>query len=354
MLKRLSLLMLLGTGVTLVATSSAPPTASAAPAKKAKKVKGKPKAKAAPVVEGEGAEAGESAAAEVPPSIATQKPWSLFKWQNGPAVGKLGDVAEVKVPPGYLFAGKQDTQKLMELLENPISGAELGLIMPDNEENHWLAMFEYEDEGHIKDDDKDKINADEILASIKEGNAASNEERKKRGWAEVTVTGWAQPPHYNEQTKHLEWAVAAVSEGKPVLNYNTRLLGRTGVMSVVLLVAPEKLETALPDYQKVIAAYGYADGNRYGDYRQGDKLAEYGLAALMLGGGAAVAAKTGLLMNIVLLFKKAWKLLIIGLVAAAAAVRRFFARMFGSNTVKDPRTQPMATAEPPKDEPPQA
>jgi len=344
MLQRLSFLAVLATASAFVVASLPPQTAAAAPAKKAKKDKGKAKskAKASPVAEEEG-----TPAAEAPISLAQQQPWSNFKWTVGPGVGKLGTVADLKLPAGYLFAGREDTQKIMELLENPVSGAELGLLMPDTTEGHWLAVFEYTDQGHIKDDDKDKIDADEILASIKEGNAESNEERTKRGWATVDVTGWAQPPHYNDQTKHLEWAINAVSEGKPVLNYNTRLLGRTGVMSVVLLVAPERLAATLPDYQKMVAAFSYIEGSRYGDYRQGDKLAEYGLAALMVGGGAAIAAKTGLLMQLLLVFKKAWKLLIIGIAAAAAAVKRFFGRLFGSNRVELPKQPPQAPAEEP-------
>jgi uncharacterized membrane-anchored protein len=351
MRRRLSFLLFLAAATALVVAGAAPPAAAASHAKKAKKAKSKAKA----VAESENADQAE-ATDEEPKSIAKLPPWSYFTWQVGPAVGKLSDVAEVKIPPGYLFVGREETQKIMEMLENPVSGTEIGLIMPDSKEDHWLAMFEYVDDGHVKDDDKDKIDADEILASIKEGNAASNDERKSRGWSTVDVTGWARPPHYNEQTKHLEWAVSAVSEGKPVLNYNTRLLGRTGVMSVVLLVAPEKLEAALPDYQKVVAAYGYVDGNRYGDYRQGDKLAEYGLAALMLGGGAAIAAKTGILMQLALLFKKAWKFLILGLAAGAAALRKLFAGLFGSKRVTLPQHQLQAQAgatEPSKDEPPQ-
>ncbi len=334
--------MSLGTALALA------PLSAMAAQKKAKHAKGKAAAQATK----KEVEAPTEAAAEAPQSLADTTPWNMFKWQKGPTTGKLAEVAHVNVPAGYLFADKDEAQKIMTALENPVDGSELGLIMVDRREDSWMALFEYEDSGHINDDDKDELKPDDILKSIKEGNEAANEERKSRGWAELTITGWSEPPHYNEQTKHLEWAISATSEGHPVVNYNTRLLGRTGVMSVVLLVAPDKLKAALPDYQKLVAAYSYVDGNRYGDYRQGDKLAEYGLAALMVGGGAAIAAKTGFLMQFLLLFKKAWKLLIVGLVAAAAGLKKFVGRLFGGGSDKAP---PLTQQVPPRDElPPQA
>jgi len=57
------------------------------------------------------------------------------------------------------------------------------------------------------------------------------------------------------------------------------------------------------------------EGQRYAEFRPGDKIAEYGLAALITGGAAAVALKTGL-------FQKFWKLIVLGFVALAGALKK--------------------------------
>ncbi len=38
--------------------------------------------------------------------------------------------AEVQIPAGYVFAGAHDTRLLMEALQNPTSGNELGFMAP--------------------------------------------------------------------------------------------------------------------------------------------------------------------------------------------------------------------------------
>ena|SRR3989449_9949576 len=40
-------------------------------------------------------------------------------WQDGPTIGKLGDLAEIKIPEGYRFAGADGTRKFLELTQNP-------------------------------------------------------------------------------------------------------------------------------------------------------------------------------------------------------------------------------------------
>jgi uncharacterized membrane-anchored protein len=276
-----------------------------------------------------GAEAEAELPDGVPLSTSTVPPWSMFKWTLGPETGKLGDLAEVNLPKGYMLTDAEGTQKILQLLENPTSGNEMGLIMPDRPENQWIAIFEYDESGYVSDEEKDDIDAEEILESIQEGNEYANEARRERDWAEVQVTGWAKEPFYNRKTNNLEWSIRGASEGQEIINYDTRLLGRGGVMSVTLLSNPENLATNMPEYTEIVEAFRYAEGNRYGDYREGDKIAEYGLIALMAGGGAAIAAKTGLLAQLALIFKKAWKFLIVGVAAAGAGIKKFFGRLTG-------------------------
>lgn len=255
-------------------------------------------------------------------AMSQQKELSVFekiKWQKGPSSGSLDDIADVHIPDGYVFADGDDTRLLMEEMKNPISDTELGFIAPSTLE--WFLVFEFNEVGYIKDDEKNSLDAGAMLKGIQKGNEAANRERTKRGWPILNITGWEQPPRYNPSTHYLEWAIRGESESSPIINWNTRLLGRGGVMKVTLVTAPEILNQTMPYYHSIISGFNYTEGNRYTEFRQGDKMAKYGLSALVVGGAAAVAAKTGIL-------KHLWK----GLIVAGIAVIAFFKKLFTRKT----------------------
>lgn len=155
---------------------------------------------------------------------------------RGPAKAALEGVAQVNLPAGYVFLDGKATRAMMKASGEPTSGREYGAMMPTN--GDWQVMFEYDDVGFVKDDEKDKLNADKLLDAIKRGTAEANKERVRMGNSPLEIVGWEQPPRYDATSHNLEWAIRATSEGRQILNYNTRLLGRKGVMEVVLIVEP--------------------------------------------------------------------------------------------------------------------
>ena len=80
--------------------------------------------------------------------------------------------------------------------------------------------------------------------------------------------------------------------------------------------------------------YQFSTGEKYAEFKEGDHIAEYGLAALITGGAAAVAAKKGWLAAIGVFLLKIWKLLVVGVVAVGAGFRKFFKR--GGNDTPQP------------------
>src|SRR5262245_22129266 len=151
-----------------------------------------------------------------------------ISWQEGPGTGQLGNIAQIKIPAGYRFAGREGVRKFMELTQNPVSGSELGVMVPPDQAQggRWFVIFEFNSVGYVKDDEKDKLDAKAILDSIKQGTEHSNEERRKRGWATMDIVGWHTPPRYDQVTNNLTWAIRGASEGDEVVNYSVRLLGR--------------------------------------------------------------------------------------------------------------------------------
>jgi len=255
----------------------------------------------------------------------------------GPTSATLGESGKIQVPEGYVLLDGDRTRKLLKAAGEPTSGQEVGWLRPTN--GDYSVMFEFNPVGYIKDDEKDKLDADKLLASIKAGNDEANKDREKAGRSRVEVVGWDIPPHYDEATHNLEWAIRGSVNGEPILNYNTRLLGRKGVMEVVLIVDPKDVPATLPQFKSLLAGYSFQSGQSYAEYRSGDKVAKYGLTALVVGGAAVGAAKLGLLGPVILLFKKAWKLVVV----AFAAVVGFFKKMFRKITGKD--RQPAAAQE---------
>ena len=252
-----------------------------------------------------------------PTPVFTWENFDGVSWQKGPSVGELGTAAQVKVPEGFLFAGANDTRFIMQANHNPVTGKEMGFVAPAGED--WFAVFEFDEVGYIKDDDKDSLDTNALLDSIKAGTAAGNEERVKRGWPTMTIVGWETPPRYNDLTHNLEWAIRAQSEGSPVVNHNTRVLGRGGVMEVTLVTDPATLAETMPKFKTMLEGFQFKQGHKYAEFRAGDKTAAYGLTGLIVGGGTAALVKTGA-------FKWLWKLLVAGAAGVAALAKKLFSR----------------------------
>ena len=252
----------------------------------------------------------------LPEESQSENPLAALDWKIGPTSAKVGYVASQEVKEGCLFLEAADARKFLELNQNPSSSSDVGVIMSMSEK--WWASYSYDDIGYVRDDEKGSLDSDAILASLKEGTKTENVERRRRGWPELTIIGWAQEPHYDELTHNLEWATKVSSKGSICVNYNTRILGRGGVMRVTLVCLPEELSSVLPEFKSALKGFSYNAGNRYSEYRSGDRTAEIGLSALFVGGAAAAAVKTGA-------FKWIWK----GLVAVALAIGAFFKKLFG-------------------------
>ena len=250
--------------------------------------------------------------------LLAQDAWDAgIDWEIGPTTSKLGMVAEVEVPEGYKFAGTRDTQTLMERMGNIVSGDELGFLTPENDAEDWFIVFEFDECGYVKDEEGADLDADAILDSIKRGTAAANKQRRERGWPEMTIVGWEIEPRYDAKSNNLVWAPLAESEGTEIVNYNTRLLGRRGVMEVALVIDPEDLQGVLGEFETLMSGYAFSEGNRYAEFRVGDRIAEYGLTALITGGAAAVALKSGL-------FKWLWKAIVGVVILIGGAFKAIF------------------------------
>lgn len=235
-------------------------------------------------------------------------------WKFSPSDGDIAKRAKVKLDGGLLFLDDKDTNEFLTLLGNLPRADTFTVAKGDLQ---WFSVFSFLEEGYVKDDEK--IDADALLATLKENNLAGAEERKKRGLPALHLEGWSIPPRYDSGTKRLEWATLLSGDsGEKTVNFSTKLLGRHGHMDVVLVSSPETLNQDIVEFKSMLQGFDYIAGERYSEWTQGDKVAAYGLGALVLGGAAAVATKKGLWAMLGGLLAVGWKLLA-GLAIAALA-----------------------------------
>ena len=240
-------------------------------------------------------------------------------WQRGPGEGVIGSKAKIQIPSEFSFLDERNTRRFLELMGNPPRDGHY-MIAPANLD--WFAVFSFDPVGYVKDDEK--IDAAALLESLKKGDESGNEERKRLGMAPIYTDGWHVPPHYDSGTKRLEWGMRLRDErGGMHVNYTSRLLGRSGVMSAVLVSSPQTLNDDVKAFNTALAGYQFNAGEQYAEFKSGDKIAEYGLAALVVGGAAAAAAKAGLFKS---LGKFLWIVIGGGAMGGWALLKRLFGR----------------------------
>ncbi len=248
----------------------------------------------------------------------------------GPYKATMRGIANLEVPKGYRFIPQENIKKFNEILDELTGAGECGAIYPEKfaKGEFWYILFSYQDIGYVKDEEKDKLDAGELLKSMQEGQAEANVEYKKRGWPTRTLRGWEKAPFYDNNTHNLTWAIQVAIDGQPGygVNYNSRILGRGGVMEANLVTGPDKLAEQVPIYNQMVTQnYKYIEGQKYSDWRSGDKIAAVGLTGLIAGGAGIVAAKTGLLQVLL----KGGKAVILAIGAAIAGIVGFFKKLFG-------------------------
>lgn len=248
---------------------------------------------------------------------------------SGPKDIPIRDQAKLKLPQGFRFIPQREAKAVLELMGNRVGPDFVGMVLPEvtGDEADWLVVVSYEDSGHIADDDAKEWNADELLDGLKKGTEAQNEERRKLGVSEMVVLGWVEPPRYDEATHRLVWSASTKDKAAPGdkpegINYNTYALGREGYVSLNLVTSYETIAQDKPVAHQLLAALEFNEGRRYADFNSStDRLAEFGLAALV---GGVAAKKLGLFALIAAFVVKFAKVIGVGALAVAGIGAKWF------------------------------
>lgn len=237
-------------------------------------------------------------------------------------------IATLNIPAGFKFLNAEQAQfVLSEVWGNPKRTDVLGMVFPESgapfADSSYAFIVSYEAIGHVKDDDADDINYDDMLKEMQDAEAEVNKDRTAQGFGTLHFVGWAQKPFYDKNKKVLHWAKEIQfgdEEGEHTLNYDIRILGRTGVLSFNAVSGISGLPLVKKDIDKVLAMSDFTSGNKYSDFNpEMDEVAAYTVGGLVAG---KVLAKAGFF--VILL--KFWKLIAGGLIAAGYAIKKFFFR----------------------------
>jgi len=256
-----------------------------------------------------------------------------------PATGNVvvsGAQATLKLEQGYSFLPAKEAQEVLtRLWNNPPDQDVLGMILPSEDmkvlmdDKAWAVVVTFVDEGYVSDEDAAKLDYTQMLKDMQEASNDENAERLKQGYPAIELVGWAEQPHYDAASHKLYWArnlkfkKADGSSDGASLNYAIRVLGRRGYLSLNAVAPIDQLAQVRADMPKVLEMTEFNDGERYTDYNsKTDKVAAYGIGALVAGG---IAAKAGLFAKLGVILLGLKKVIMVGIVAIGG----FFARLFG-------------------------
>jgi len=251
-------------------------------------------------------------------------------YQTG-TVAVRGAHSTLALNEDFRYLDAADAQRVLEQLwGNPPDSSVLGMLVPAKtplgEHGAWAVVITYSDDGHVSDADAAKIDYTQMLKDMQASAHDANAERIKAGYDSVEIVGWAAPPHYDSASNKLYWAKEIEFGGKPrhTLNYDIRILGRGGYLSLNAISSMDQLPMVQDQMQKVLTMTNFDAGQRYADFNAStDKIAAYGIGALVAGTLAAKAGLFAKLLALLIAFKKA---IVVGFLAAVAAVKKLFSR----------------------------
>jgi uncharacterized membrane-anchored protein len=254
---------------------------------------------------------------------------------RGPSSVPLRDQATLSLPEGFGFIPRKEAAALMTLMGNRTGDEFIGLLVPVGSQKgaggQWFVSVHYDAAGYIKDDDAKHWDADKLLQNLKDGTEAANADRVGAGIPPLVVSRWIQSPQYEDGVHRLTWSAEVKrkdgTDTDPTINYNTYVLGREGYMSLNLVTATSTVDADKVAAGKLLSAVDFKSGKRYTDFNSStDKVAAYGLAALVAG---VAAKKLGLLALLGVTLAKFAKIIFIAVAAFGAGISRWIKARMG-------------------------
>lgn len=260
---------------------------------------------------------------------ALDKEYEALSWLDGAQdITLTHSNSHIHLPQGYSILLGSDAQRYL-FLNNGVEFPAVEAVLYEPRSGADID-FEFSREGFVKDDDWSDVDADAFLKEMKENQHKSNAERVANGQHAFEVIGWIEPPTYNADTHVAHYVLELGDETRHWVSAVAVKLGRAGYHQVSWVGETEAYKSSGPAVlAAVLNSHSYDEGHQYGDFKEGDKVAAYGIAGLVaavagvkLGKGMIAAA----IAFFVVMGKKAAILIIPAAIGIRAAIKRFFRR----------------------------
>lgn len=257
-----------------------------------------------------------------------------------PKTGKIqiaNGMVDLNIGQNFKYLNNADaTTMLTKILDNPPGAAEgnLGMILPAAQDEEWFAVLSYSAEGHVPDADAASVNYDDLLKQMQQQTVEDLKARRDSGFAGIKLLGWAQRPYYDASTKKIYWAksIQFDDQPNPTLNYDVRILGRTGYLNIKIVDSMDQLPKINSEMPEILAMANFTPSNTYADYiARTDHTAAYGIAGLVAGG---ILAKAGFFKGLLVLAAAFWKIIAVAVIGFFAAIGNFFRKLLGRKPVQ--------------------
>jgi uncharacterized membrane-anchored protein len=258
---------------------------------------------------------------------ATAREIAAMHWQAGP-IEASNSHSKITPRPGFVSVTGVEARRVRELGDAVIlPGLEADAIDVGNGDE---IIYQYFNEGFVSVGDWADVDADAMLAEIKENGNKSNALRRERGVPELHTTGWIERPSLNRDTNTVSWIIeGAGGDGTKFINAVALKLGRNGLEKITWITDPNSLSASLDGFHAAINSHEFNPGYRYLDHVATDRAATYGVAGLVagvLGVKLAKAVGVGAFAVLSVLAKKLSFLIVLPFVAVGSFFRRLFRR----------------------------
>ncbi len=244
----------------------------------------------------------------------------VMKYETG-SITLNGGFAKLNIPKGFKFLNAEQSRFVVsKVWGNPERNDVLGMIFSEDRDPYSDSSFafivSFDDMGYVKDDDAKDMKYEDLLKQMQKDEVEENKQRTAQGYPAIHIVGWAQAPYYDANKKVLHWAknLKFGDEEGNTLNYDVRVLGRKGVLSLNAVASMNELPLVQQNIDKVLGMAEFTEGNKYSDYSSsnGDKIAAYTIGGLVAG---KLLLKVGFL-------AKFWKLIAVGVMGAFYGIRK--------------------------------
>lgn len=242
-----------------------------------------------------------------------------------------GAHASLDLKPGLSLLLGSDAQRLEWLINGVEFPDTVAALTYSNGSAKALAFVQWHDEGYVTDTQWNDVDSDKLLEQYRDATERSNKDRVANGRNALHVIGWLQKPEYDQATHTVSFALE-LSNGKAnSANVKALHLGREGYASITWAGSMSVFQNSGNPpalLSTVLASYKFDQGHSYDDFKQGDKVAAYGIAGLV---ATALGVKFGKgLLAALLAFLIAGKKIAIPAVAVfGAGIVKFWRRLFG-------------------------